>query len=41
MLYNYKELLKSVKELGASGIIINPLGVSYYVPVEIMKQIIG
>ena len=29
-----------LKELGASGIVINPLGVSYYVPVDIMKQLI-
>lgn len=40
MLYNYMELLKSVKEIGASGIVINPLGVSYYVPIDIMKQIV-
>ena len=40
MLYTYMELLKTVKELGASGIVINPLGVSYYVPVDIMKQLI-
>ena len=40
MLYTYMELLRQVKELGASGIVINPLGVSYYVPVDIMKQLI-
>ena len=40
MLYTYMELLKTVKELGASGIVINPFGVSYYVPVDIMKQLI-
>lgn len=40
MLYTYMELLKSVQEIGASGIVINPLGVSYYVPVDIMKSII-
>ena len=40
MLYTYMELLKTVKELGASGIVINPLGVSYYVPVDIMKQLL-
>ena len=41
MLYTYMELLKSVKEIGASGIVINPLGVSYYVPLDIMKKIIA
>ena len=41
MLYTYMELLKSVTEIGASGIVINPLGVSYYVPLDIMKKIIA
>lgn len=40
MLYTYMELLKSVKEIGASGIVVNPLGVSYFVPADIMKKII-
>ena len=39
MLYSYKELVAAIEELGASGAIFNPLGVSYFIPLETLKKI--
>lgn len=39
MLYQYDELVKLIEELGASGILINCLGVSYYMNQALMKKI--
>lgn len=39
MLYQYGELVQLIEELGASGILINCLGVSYYMNRELMKKI--
>ena len=39
MLYTYKELVEAIDELGASGAIFNPLGISYYIPLETLKKI--
>lgn len=39
MLYTYKELVGVIDELGASGAIFNPLGISYYIPLETLKKI--
>lgn len=39
MLYKFSELVELVDELGASGIIINCLGISYYMKASIMKKI--
>ena len=39
MLYKFSELVELVDELGASGIIINCLGISYYMKADIMKRI--
>lgn len=41
MLYQYDELVNLVEELGASGIIINCLGISYYMKLELMKKVIA
>lgn len=40
MLYNFQELVKLVDELGASGIIINCMGVSYYMDQDVIKKIL-
>lgn len=40
MLYRYEELVNLMDELGASGIIINCLGISYYMKLELMKKIV-
>ena len=37
--YSYKELVEAIDELGASGAIFNPLGISYYIPLETLKKI--
>ena len=39
MLYSYKELVAAIEELGASGAIFNPLGISYFIPLETLKKI--
>ena len=39
MLYTFAELTDLVTELGAAGIIINALGISYFMPVDVMKSI--
>lgn len=39
MLYKFSELKELINELGASGIIINCLGISYYMKADIMKRI--
>ncbi|MGN0317471.1 MAG: SseB family protein [Lachnospira sp.] len=39
MLYKYDELVSMMTEIGASGIIINALGVSHYMPLDSMKNI--
>ena len=39
MLYSYKELVEAIEELGASGAIFNPLGISYFIPLETLKKI--
>ena len=39
MLYQYDELVNLVEELGASGVIINCLGISYYMKLELMHKI--
>ena len=39
MLYQFKELVSLVDELGASGVIINCLGVSYYMDRDILKKV--
>lgn len=39
MLYKYDELVSMMTELGASGIIINALGISHYIPLDSMKNI--
>ncbi len=39
MLYKFTELIELVEELGASGIIINCLGTSYYMKLELMKKV--
>ena len=39
MLYKFSELKELINELGASGIIINCLGISYYMKAELMKRI--
>lgn len=39
MLYKYDELLNSVKEIGAAGVVINALGISYYMPLDLMIEI--
>ena len=39
MLYSYRELVAAIEELGASGAIFNPLGVSYFIPLETLKKI--
>lgn len=41
MLYQYDELVNLVEELGASGVIINCLGESYYMNHEIMNKVQG
>lgn len=39
MLCTFNELLNTVKELGASGIIINPLGIGHYMPLATMEML--
>ena len=39
MLYKFGELINLTEELGASGIIINCLGISYFMRTELMKKI--
>lgn len=39
MLYKFDELIELIEELGASGIIINCLGISYYMKLSFMKKI--
>jgi hypothetical protein len=39
MLYQYDELVNLVDELGASGVVINCLGISYYMKRDLLKQI--
>lgn len=41
MLYKFTEMLKTVKEIGAAGVVINALGISYYMPVDLMIQILN
>lgn len=39
MLYKYNELVGLVEELGASGVIFNCLGVSYYMKKELLQKV--
>lgn len=39
MLYQYGELVELMDELGASGVIINCLGISYFMRKELMKKL--
>lgn len=39
MLFNFKELVHLIDELDASGVIFNCLGISHYMPKEIMSKI--
>lgn len=41
MLYSFKELTELVDELGAHGMILNCLGISYYMPADIMHKVLG
>lgn len=41
MLYKYDELIDMVKELDASGIVINPLGISFFLSLDMMKEMRG
>jgi hypothetical protein len=38
MLYKFDELIKLIEELGAAGIIINCLGISYFMRLNLMKE---
>ena len=40
MLYKFDELVSLMDELGASGIIINCLGISYFMRTALMKKIL-
>ncbi len=40
MLYKYDELINLIEELGASGIIINCLGISYYMKLDFMRKLV-
>lgn len=39
MLYQYSELVELMDELGASGVLINCLGISYFMRKELMKKL--
>lgn len=39
MLYTFSELVNSVDELSASGVIFNALGISYFMPIDTLKKI--
>ncbi|MDO5403414.1 MAG: SseB family protein [Eubacteriales bacterium] len=39
MLYTFKEMYELVEELDAAGVILNALGVSYFMPAELLKSI--
>lgn len=41
MLYQYDELVNLVEELGASGMVINCLGISYYMKLELMQKVVA
>ena len=38
MLYSFDELISSIEDVGAHGIVVNPVGISYFVSLDMLKK---